>query len=165
MAPRRRRKSYFKRVAGAPDPLMAQIQRRVKFSEVDAMGIVWYGRYPGYFEEGADLLGRQYGLSYKDFYEANLRAPIAQLHIDYYQPLMLDEEFTIKASFVWDEAARINTEYALLKQDGSIAVMGYTVQVFTDGVTGEVYFAPPELFERCRNKWKAGEFKCLKKKL
>jgi len=126
------------------------------------MGIVWYGRYPEYFEEGASVLGKQCGLSYKEFYEANLRAPIVQFHIDYYQSFLLDEEFTIRTSYIWDEAARINTEYALLKQDGSIAVTGYTVQVFTNSVTGEVYFAAPELFERCRSKWKAGDFKCLK---
>ncbi len=164
MTLRRRRKSYFKRGKGVPEPLMAQIQRRVKFSEVDVMGIVWYGRYPEYFEEGASVLGKRCGLSYKEYYEANLRAPIVQCHIDYYQSLLLDEEFTIKASFIWDEAARINTEYALLKQDGSVAVTGYTVQVFTSSVTGEVYFAAPELFERCQSKWKAGEFKCLRKK-
>ena len=162
---RRRRKSYFKRVGGAPKPLTAQMQRRVKFSEVDVMGIVWHGRYPEYFEEVAAVLGRRYGLSYKDFYEANLRAPIVQFHIDYYQSLMLDEEFTISASFIWDEAARINTEYTILKQDGSIAVTGYSVQVFTDSITGEVCFVHPELFELCRNKWKEGEFKCPKKKL
>ena len=102
---------YFKRIKDAPESLDVCVKRRVSFSEVDVMGIVWYGRYPGYFEQGAAALGRRCGLSYKDFYEANLRAPIVQFHIDYYQPLILDEEFTIKASLLWDEAARLNTEY------------------------------------------------------
>jgi acyl-CoA thioester hydrolase len=100
-------------------------------------------------------------MSYRDFYAANLRAPIVQFHIDYYQPLILDEEFTIKTSLIWDEAARLNTEYELIKQGGSIATRGYTVQMFVDGSSTEPRLVSPDLLERCRQRWKAGEFKCL----
>jgi len=120
---RRKKDAYFERIAGMPEPLTVYIKRRVKFSEADVMGIVWHGRYPEYFEEGSAELGRRYGLSYKDFYKANLRAPIVQLHIDYHIPLVLDKEFTIKTSLIWNEGARLNTEYSLIKNDGSIAAM------------------------------------------
>lgn len=159
---RREKLKYFKRIKDAPESLDVYIKRCVSFSEVDIMGIVWYGRYPVYFEEGAAALGRRCGLSYKDFYEANLRAPIAQFHIDYYQPLTLDEEFTIKTSLIWDEAARLNTEYELIKQNGNAAARGYTVQMFVDGISREVCLVSPELLQRCRRRWKAGEFTCLK---
>lgn len=161
MVVRRKKDGYFKRIGGMPKPLVIRVKRRVNFSEVDVMGIAWHGRYAVYFEEGSAALGRQCGLSYKDFYEGNLRAPIVQFHIDYYQSLTLDEEFIIVASLVWCDSARLNTEYRLIKQNGSIAATGYTVQMFTDGVTGDVYLASPELLEQCRKRWQAGEFKCL----
>ena len=41
----RKRKSYFETGAGAPAPVVAEVCRRVHFSEADPMGIVWYGRY------------------------------------------------------------------------------------------------------------------------
>jgi acyl-CoA thioester hydrolase len=155
---RRKKDAYFECIAGMPGPLTVYIKRRVKFSEADVMGIVWHGRYPEYFEEGSAELGRRYGLSYKDFYEAKLRAPIVQLHIDHFKPLFLDEEFTIKASLIWNEGARLNTEYSLIKEDGGIAAAGYTVQMFIDGVTGDLLIASPEILGECRRRWKAGEF-------
>lgn len=67
------------------------------------------------------------GFPRDDFYMAGVRAPVVELHIDYYISLSLDEEFTIRACLKWHEGARINTEYQLLKGDGSLAASGYTV--------------------------------------
>ena len=162
MSVRRRKAGYFQRLEGAPAPLVFQARRRVRFNEADVMGIAWYGRYPVFFEEGFAELGRLCGLSYREFADANLRAPIAQFHIDYHQPLVLDEEFTVTASLVWSEGATLNTEYTVTKEDGSIAATAYTVQMFVDGASGETCLTSPELLERCRRRWKAGEFSWLK---
>jgi acyl-CoA thioester hydrolase len=162
MTTRRKKGSYFQPGEGAPAPLVVRVERRVNFNEVDIMGIVWYGRYPVYLEEGNAELGRQCGLSYRDFVEANLTAPIAQLHIDYHRPLYLDEAFTITASRVWSEGARLNTEFSMAKKDGSIAATGYTVQMLVDGSSGEICLTYPELLERCRKRWKAGELSWMR---
>jgi acyl-CoA thioester hydrolase len=154
---RRRRNGYFEKIKGAPEPVSVSVKRRIGFSEADVMGIAWHGRFPVFFEEAAAELGRRCGLSYKDFYDANLRAPIVQIHIDYYRPLMLDEKFSISASLIWNDGARLNTEYAIVKNDGMLSATGYTIQMFTDASTGEVLIASPELLERCRKRWKAGE--------
>jgi acyl-CoA thioester hydrolase len=154
----RRKTSYFERIAGAPAPIVVDIRRRVRFNEADPMAIAWHGRYPLYFEEASEEIGRRCGLSYKDFFEAGLRAPIVDLHIDYYRPLFLDEEFTIRASLIWHDGAKLNTEFHLLKGDGTVATSGYTVQLFTDHRTGEACIISPELIERVRRRWRAGEF-------
>jgi len=159
---RRKKGGYFQPGEGAPDPLVVRVKRRVQFSEVDVMGMAWYGRYPALFEEASAELGRRCGLSYRDFAEANLRAPVVQLHIDYHQPLGLDEEITIMVAGIWTEGARLNTEFTAIKQDGSIAAAGYTVQMLIDSVSGEACLTSPELLERCRKRWKAGELACLK---
>jgi acyl-CoA thioester hydrolase len=161
MTARKKKGKYFKVSEGAPAPLVVRVKRRVSFSEVDAMGIVWFGRYPVFLEEASAELGRRCGLSYKDFADANLSAPIAQFHIDYHQPLLLDEVFTITASLCWSEGARLNTEYSLAKEDGSIAATAYTVQMLVRGVSGETCLTSPELLERCRKRWKAGELSWL----
>jgi acyl-CoA thioester hydrolase len=158
---RRERTVYFKSEPADPKPLCLRIKRRARFSEVDPMGIVWFGRYATYFEEGSTELGRVCGLSFKDFMDNNLRAPVAQCHIDYLQPIRLDEEFVISSTLAWNDGARLNTEYALLKGDGSIAIRGYTVQLFTNALDGQVCMTTPPLLERCRRRWLAGEFKEL----
>jgi acyl-CoA thioester hydrolase len=159
---RRKKAGYFPHDQGAPAPLVMRTRRRVRFNEADVMGIAWYGRYPVFFEEGFAELGRRCGLSYRECAEANLRAPIAQFHIDYHQPLVLDEEFLITVSLIWSEGAVLKTEYTVAKEDGSIAATAYTVQMFVDGASGETCLTPPEILERCRRRWKAGEFSWLK---
>ncbi|MDM8526315.1 acyl-CoA thioesterase [Desulfococcaceae bacterium HSG8] len=161
MTVRRKKNGYFERIAGAPEPLTVRLKRWVNFSEADVMGIAWHGRYPEYFEEAWAELGRYCGLSYTDFYEADLRAPIVQFHIDYHQPLMLGEKFTVSASMIWSQGARLNTEYTLIKKDNTIATTGYTVQMFIEGTTNEICITTPELLGKCRRRWEAGEFKCL----
>jgi len=156
---RRKKNGYFERVEGMPEPVSVSVKRRVHFSEADVLGIAWHGRYPVFFEDAAAELGRRCGLSYMNFYAANLRAPIVQLHIDFFQPLQLDEEFTVTAALIWNEGARLNTEYSIFKNDGSTAATGYTVQMFTDGLSGEVLITSPELLEKCRKMWRSGELK------
>ena len=158
---RRRDSRFFERVAGAPAPLTARIHRRVGFNEVDLMRIVWHGRYAVYFEDASAELRRQCGLSYKDFFEAGLQAPIVQFHIEYLQPLQLDEEFEVRATMVWSDAARLNTEYQVIRSGGALAAVGHTVQLFTDAGTGETCIASPLLLERVRERWRAGEFRSL----
>ena len=112
---RAKNEGYFKKSPGAPNPISFEIKRRVSFNEVDIMGIVWYGQYAIYFEQAQTELGRRCGLSFQDFYLSNIRAPIVKFHIDYYQPLYLDEEFTVRASYVWSEGAKLHIEYAVIK--------------------------------------------------
>ena len=159
---RRKTDKYFTIEQGSPDPVTFSIKRRVSFSEVDVMGIAWYGRYAIYFEEAQRELNRCCGLTYQDYFSAGLRAPIVAFHIDYQQPLYLDEEFTIKASLVWSEGAKINIEYEIIKEDGNIATRGYTIQVLLDEKTKQTCIITPELIERFRKRWLNNEFKCLK---
>jgi acyl-CoA thioester hydrolase len=153
---------YFERIQAAPLPISFVIKRRVRLSEVDVMGIVWYGRYPLYFEDASQELGRRCGLSYQDFYAANIRAPIAQFHVDYYQSLYLDEEFTVKATMPWCEGAKLLSEYEIRKADGALVTAAYIVQMFTDSQTGEILVATPDFLTGVRSRWIAGEFSCLK---
>lgn len=161
MTTRRARKVFFEREPGAPAPLRMTVKRRVRFNEVDPMGIVWFGRYPRFLEEGAAELGRCCGLSYQNYIAAGLMAPVASCHVDYLVPLYLDELFTIQASLIWNEGARLNTEYELIKDDGTVAARAYTIQVFIGAADRQVCMVSPPMLEHCRARWKAGEFKDL----
>lgn len=157
---RRKLGKYFKVKQDDLSPLIAKVEKRVSFSDVDMMGILWYGRYTKYFEEGFAAIGRMYGLSYKDFYESKIQAPIVQMHIDYHLPLVLNEICVIEASLIWNEGARLNIEYSIIKENGKIAATGYTVQMFINAETQEPYIILPDILEKCQRKWIDGEFKC-----
>ena len=155
---RKRRQQLFKREEGAPAPLRCVVKHRALFGEVDAMAIMWHGHYARLFEMASTELRHGIGLSYEDFFTARLRAPIVQLHVNYHQPLVLDENARIQAELIWSDAARLNIEYTVFKEEGSVAATGYTVQLFTNE-EGIPCWIMPDLLARAQQRWKAGEFK------
>ena len=110
-------KPYFQSVPGDPLPLRLAVKRLVRFEEVDSIGIVWHGRYPGYFEEARVALGHKYGISYSDFINRRIPVPIRQMSVDYLEPLFFEDEIEIEAILHWTEAAKMNFEY-IKRKDG-----------------------------------------------
>jgi acyl-CoA thioester hydrolase len=155
--PRRQKGNYFPAVAEAPAPLIVRLKHRIRFSDVDPMAVLWHGRYAQLFEQANEEIGRSCGLGYADFHRERLRAPIVQIHVDYFAPVGLGEQVTITGKMVWDDAARMNMEYAVHKERGPLAATGYTVQMFVDESGMPLMVCPP-LLEKCLKRWKAGEF-------
>ena len=150
------KKPYFRRQHGAPEPLCCSVERVVRFEEVDALAIVWHGRYPSYFEDGRVLLGEKYGLSYMDFYRQGVIAPIKQMHVDYHLPLRFGDPFTIEALLHWTDATRLNHEFVLRNAAGEITTTGYSVQLLMDQEQN-VLMLPPPFYENFRQRWLSGE--------
>lgn len=153
----RRKKTYFKPEADAPAPLVYSFSRRSIFGEVDAMAVVWHGHYARLFEEASTELRRMCGLTYEAFFKAGVRAPVVQLHVDYHQPLLLDELFTVTAKMIWSDAARLNVEYTVTKEDGTLAATGYTVQMFSRDTDNQPCLTLPPLLEAAQERWRNGE--------
>ncbi len=149
-------KPYFPAREGDPLPLRAGIRRKVRFEEVDSIGIVWHGRYAGYFEEARDALGEAYGIGYMDFYKNGILVPIKVLHTDFLRPLQLREEVVVEASLHYSEAARINHAFVIRDHEGRVTTTGYTVQMMLD-MDRKLCMFPPPFFEDFLNRWKEGE--------
>jgi len=154
----KRRSPRSERSPDDPAPIEAAVTRRVRFGEADVLGIAWHGRYASFFEEASAALGRKCGLTYEAYREAGIGAPIAQLHIDYLRPLQLSEVFQVKASLFWTEAAKLNTAFEIVGEDGSLACTGHTIQIFIDMATREPLWFSPDLWDECRRRWRRGEF-------
>ncbi len=150
------RKPYFPVVKDAPAPLCLTVKRRVRFEEVDSMGVVWHGCYPSYFEEGRVALGRRYGISYSDFIREQIPVPVRQMQIDYHRPLRFDEEFEVRTTLHWSEAARINFEYEIYTAQDQLVCTGCTVQLMLDR-NFNVLLSPPPFFAAFLTRWKQGE--------
>jgi acyl-CoA thioester hydrolase len=131
------------------------VERRVRFEEVDALGIVWHGRYSSFFEDARAALGEKYRVGYMDFYKQGVTAPIKQLYVDYHRPLRFQETFTIEGILHWSEAARINTEFVLRDSQGQMTTTGYSVQVMLD-FEENLLMVPPAFYADFRNRWEAG---------
>jgi len=146
-------KPYFPKKEGHPLPLRAEFRRRVRFEEVDPLGIVWHGRYPSYFEDARTALGDKYCIGYNILYQHGVVTPIRQFHIDYFASLRFDQEFVIEGIQHYSESARINTEYVIRDSYGKITTRGYTVQMFLD-LEGNILIDFPDFFAAFAERWK-----------
>ena len=151
-------KPYFNKRENDPPPLFSTVERQVRFEEVDALGIVWHGRYPSYFEDARGALGQKYGINYLDFYKNGVIAPIKKMHIDYHQPLTYPDIFTIEGILHWSDAARLNYEFIIRNKDGDLMTTGYTVQMMLDPDKNILMVLPPFYSEFCK-RWKEGDLK------
>ena len=149
-------KPYFSKRKDQPEALQVCVERTVRFEEVDALGIVWHGRYASYCEDARIALGQKYGIGYMDFYAHGVVAPIKKMHFDYHRPLRFQETITIEGILHWSEAARMNFEFIIRNCNGDLATTGFTVQMMLDSNENILVIPPPFYVEFC-NKWKAGE--------
>jgi acyl-CoA thioester hydrolase len=146
---------YFPSRLGAPPPLTATVSRRVRFEEVDLLGIVWHGRYASFIEDGRIAFGDRYGLSYQQFIQHAVAAPIVQMHLDYQAPLRFDETMDIEINLHWNEALRLDFSYRIRGPAGRAVARGYTVQLLTDP-EGNLLLIPPAWIQEFRHEWRQG---------
>jgi acyl-CoA thioester hydrolase len=151
-------KPYFKTDEGQPAPLPIRIRQKVRFEEVDSLGIVWHGRYASYFEDARVAFGEKYGIGYMDFYANGVVAPIKQMHFDYHQPLRFGDEMKIEAVLHWSEAARLNFEFTVRNSNDELSTTGYTIQMMLDLEENILVVLPP-FYKKFLDNWKAGVLK------
>lgn len=156
-----RQKKYFTPAPSDPAPLVVTTHRTVRFEEVDMMKIMWHGHYPSYFEDARQAVGKQYGLSYQDFYNEKVAAPIRQLNIEYIQPLFFGETYTLEGRLHYSEAAKILYDFCIYTPDGNLCTTGSTVQMLICATSQELFLTPPPFIQQFLEKWRSGEFTSL----
>jgi acyl-CoA thioester hydrolase len=149
------RHPYFKTAPGDPAPLTLTVERRIRFEEVDPLGIVWHGRYPSYFEDARTALGDTYGIGYLDFHGQGIVTPIKRMQVDYELPLKFGETCSITASLYWTRAARINYGFEIRNQEGKLTTTGCSVQLFLN-LEGCLLMAPPDFYADFCLQWAQG---------
>jgi acyl-CoA thioester hydrolase len=125
----------------------------VRFSEVDALHIVWHGEYLRYFEDGRESFGNKYGIAYWDIYNQGLKAPIVDLSCQYKHPLTFGEEAIIETRYIPTKAAKLIFEYIIHKTDRkTVVATGHTIQVFLNE-RNEMELPNPEFYSNWKKKW------------
>jgi acyl-CoA thioester hydrolase len=126
--------------------LLNRTETRIRFSEVDSLGIVWHGNYMKYLEDGREAFGHEFGLGYFDVYKSGLLIPIVKLEVDYKLPVKYGEEIIIETSFIDDAAAKIVFDYTIYrKSDNAVVLSARTVQVFVNE-SGVLELINPEFY-------------------
>ena len=128
------------------------IEQDVRFSEVDSLGVVWHGHYVQYFEDGREAFGKQYNLSYLDFYSNGYIVPVVNIQCDYKRFLRYGDKIIIETTYVPGIAAKINFKYRIINaHTQELVVTGSTVQVFLSSNGLGLQLNNPDFFQD----WKA----------
>lgn len=140
-----------------PAPLAASVTRVVRFNEIDPLNVMWHGHYASYFEDARIAFGARYGLEYETIRNSGYVTPIKRIQVDYDAPLRFGQECRIFAALFWNEAARLDFEYAICDAAGHVVTRGCTVQLFVTPL-GDLQYAVPDFYERFRARWRADGF-------
>jgi|SRR5215813_2463278 len=122
---------------------------RVRYSETDKMGIVYYANYLIWFEIGRAEYCRARGFSYKDM-ETNDDAflVVAESYCRYKAPAFYDDELLVRTHITEMRRRSLRFGYEILRvSDGQIIAEGETGHVITDG-DGRVRSLPEGFAQR-----------------
>jgi len=122
---------------------------KVRFNEVDPLGIVWHGHYIRFFEDGREAFGEQHGITYMDIYRQGFVAPIVKINCDYKKSLVYGDIAVVETKFINHPAAKIIFDYKIYTAaTNEIVAEGTSVQVFVDNASKELQLIAPDFFLR-----------------
>lgn len=120
---------------------------KIKFNEVDALGIVWHGHYIRFFEDGREHFGEHHGLAYMDIYRQGYVAPVVNLQCDYKKSLVYGDNAIIETTFIDNPAAKLIFNYKIFTAaKRELIASGSSIQVFLDSKTKELQLIAPDFF-------------------
>lgn len=124
----------------------------VRFSEVDALGIVWHGHYIKFFEDGREAFGKAYGLGYLDVYNHQFATPLVNIQVDFKKTVKYGDQVEIETTYIPSPAAKIIFRYRIKRiSDGEVVATGESTQVFMN-LNHELYITNPPFFEEWKKK-------------
>ncbi len=94
--------------------MIHRVELRPLMADVDAMGVVYYGRYPAFFELGRAELMRQAGMNYAQLMEQELNLPVSELQVRYRKSALYDELLTVETRLAWLKKVSMGFSYRLL---------------------------------------------------
>ena len=103
----------------------------VRFSETDAMGVVWHGNYLKFFEDAREEFGNSFGLEYLTMHANGFFTPIVKSNINHKASVYYGQKMNVKIVLQYTIAAKIVFTYEIVNLNtNEIAATGSTTQVF-----------------------------------
>ena len=121
---------------------------RVRYAETDQMGVVYYGNYAQYFEQGRTEWLRNLGFSYRWMEDNHIHLPVVSYTVQYKKPARYDDLLTVETSLKNLPTGKIEFDYTLYNEAGVLLATAHTVLVFVNANTQKVTKAPRYLIEK-----------------
>lgn len=133
-----------RRMRPRPDALVAEVEIRVPFHDVDPMNVVWHGNYFKYFEMARTELERRLGLTVPVLHDMGYICPVIESYCRHVSPMGYDDQGRCRA-WVADLDRRVTVGYELWNVTANRrSAEGYTVQVALDRDSRKMLMTVPE---------------------
>ena len=120
----------------------------VRFSETDAMGVVWHGNYLKFFEDARDKLTEVFGLSHLEIYRLGYFTPIVKTELTYKSSIYYGDQVRVHAWLERHDSAKIIFRYEVINlSTNQLATEGMTMQVFMKATDRTLELVKPEFYE------------------
>ena len=119
---------------------------RVRYSETDQMGYVYYGNYAAYYEVGRVEALRSLGMSYRSLEESGIMMPVLESNSKFLKPARYDDVIRMRIIIPSLPTSRITFEYQLFLGEGLIHE-GSTTLAFVNMETGRPTRAPQAMID------------------
>jgi acyl-CoA thioester hydrolase len=119
---------------------------KVRFNEIDSMGILWHGHYIKYFEDGREGFGSEFNLGYYQVYDEGYMIPVVKVDCRFKQAVQYGDKVVVETTYVDSRAAKIKFVYKIYnKETEVIYATGSSEQVFLDK-DRQLYLTLPSFF-------------------
>ena len=106
-------------------------EHRVRYSDTDHFGVVYYARYLDWFEAGRTEILRDHGITYADLEKQGFFAPVVEIKVNYKKPARYDDIVVLETTVESIGNSSIKFLYKVLdKKTNELLVEAYTVNVF-----------------------------------
>ena len=121
---------------------MHRFELRVRYSDTDQMGWVYYANYLRWFEVGRAEMLRSLGRTYAEVEEGGTLLPVLEAHCRYFSGARYDDLVVIETGIQEVRKASVTFAYRIVRADGEVLATGSTRHCFLgrDGKAGR----PPE---------------------
>lgn len=134
--------------------ISSEIEIDIRFSETDAMGVVWHGNYLKFFEDGREAFGKAYGLEYLTIFDKGYVTPIVKSEIDHKAPVYYGQAIKVITRYIPTKSAKIQFEYEVINlSTGDLCAVGKTMQVFLDKDSRVLELIMPEFYREWKESY------------
>jgi acyl-CoA thioester hydrolase len=123
---------------------------RVRYSETDAMQIVYHANYLAWFEVGRTEMMRDAGIPYRELEQHGILLPVIEARMFYHAPARYDELLIIRSTLEHAHV-RLRFTYEILRQDDrKLLVDGYTIHAWVNRDMRPIQLrkAVPEFYQK-----------------
>jgi acyl-CoA thioester hydrolase len=126
--------------------IIHRTEYRIRYSDTDKMGVVYYGNYMRLFEIGRTELLRSAGLPYADLEREGYLLPVLEAHAEYHEPARYDEVIVIETRYTPERTPILVLRYELFRDDRTLAT-GWTRHSFVSASAFKPVRPPKRFFE------------------